>query len=211
MQESNKKNLLPYIYVDKYGILYYIKGANQLNIVRHSVPRMCILALISVQVNYKLYGVPYFGIPYKIEVLYMCTMYGVIEQLCADRGIKPGKLCADLKISRGILSDLKAGRTKKLSAQNLAKVATYLGVTVDYILEKSGYKTLELFTGVGSFDLTSLKKETDKAPTENGERAVSDAELKFALWGDCEDVDDDDLADVRRYAAFVRERKKDRK
>lgn len=172
---------------------------------------MCILALISVQVNYNLYGVPYFGIPYKIEVLYMCTMYGVIEQLCADRGIKPGKLCADLKISRGILSDLKAGRTKKLSAQNLAKVATYLGVTVDYILEKSGYKTLELFTGVGSFDLTSLKKETDKAPTENGERAVSDAELKFALWGNCEDVDDDDLADVRRYAAFVRERKKDRK
>lgn len=51
----------------------------------------------------------------------------------------------------------------------------------------------------------------EKAPTENGERSVSDAELKFALWGDCEDISDDDLADVRRYAAFVRERKKDPK
>ena len=53
--------------------------------------------------------------------------------------------------------------------------------------------------------------KTEKAPADHGERSVSDAELKFALWGDCEDVDDDDLADVRRYAAFVRERKKDRK
>ena len=40
---------------------------------------------------------------------------------------------------------------------------------------------------------------------------MSDEELKFALWGDCTDVSDDDLDDVRRYAAFVRERKKDRK
>ena len=50
-----------------------------------------------------------------------------------------------------------------------------------------------------------------KAPTGIGEREMSDAELKFALWGDCKDVSDDDLADVRRYAAFVRERKKDQK
>lgn len=60
-------------------------------------------------------------------------------------------------------------------------------------------------------DLANIDLENKKAPTESGERNMSDAELKFALWGDCEDVDDDDLADVRRYAAFVRERKKDKK
>lgn len=47
-----------------------------------------------------------------------------------------------------------------------------------------------------------------KAPTENGERQISNDELKFALWGDCDDIDEDDLADVLKYAAFVRERKK---
>lgn len=31
--------------------------------------------------------------------------------------------------------------------------------------------------------------------------------LEFALWGDCEFIDDEDLADVGRFAAFVRERK----
>lgn len=50
-----------------------------------------------------------------------------------------------------------------------------------------------------------------KAPTKTGERSVSDDELKFALWGDCQDIDEADLEDVRRYAAFVRERKKAKK
>ena len=119
----------------------------------------------------------------------MCKMYGIIEQLCTERGIKPGRLCSDLGISRGTLGDLKAGRTRSLSSENVSKIANYFGVSTDYL----------------------IGKENKKAPTETGERSVSDAELKFALWGDCEDVDDDDLADVRRYAAFVRERKKDRK
>ena len=67
----------------------------------------------------------------------------------------------------------------------------------------------EIDTIVNANRVDSVK--TEKAPTETGERSVSDAELKFALWGNSEDMDDDDLADVRRYAAFVRERKKDRK
>ena len=65
--------------------------------------------------------------------------------------------------------------------------------------------------GVDGLNFEEEDVQKEKAPTAEGERSVSDAELKFALWGDCEDVDDDDLADVRRYAAFVRERKKDKK
>lgn len=58
----------------------------------------------------------------------MCKMYGIIEELCRERGIKPGKMCADLGISRGVMGDLKAGRTKKLSAENIEKVSRYFGV-----------------------------------------------------------------------------------
>lgn len=64
----------------------------------------------------------------------MCNMYEIVEQLCEKRGIKPGKMCADLGISRGIMGDLKAGRTKKLSAENLAKVSGYFGVPTDLLL-----------------------------------------------------------------------------
>ena len=117
----------------------------------------------------------------------MCKMYTIIEELCAQRGIKPGKLCSELGISRGTLGDLKSGRTEQLSAKNLEKVAGYFQVSTDCLLGNP---------------------ETKQAPTEVGERRISDEDLKFALWGDCADISDDDLDDVRLYAALVRERKK---
>ena len=38
-------------------------------------------------------------------------------------------------------------------------------------------------------------------------RQITDQELKFALWGDSDTIDDADLAAVRQYAAFIKERK----
>lgn len=117
-------------------------------------------------------------------------------------------------------------------ARNIRYLRKKQGWGQDALAEKLGYKSYttiqkwesgvsepplkivhalaDLFN-VDITDLTNSDLEYNIAPTTSGERSVSDAELKFALWGDCADVDDDDLADVRRYAAFVRERKKDKK
>ena len=38
-------------------------------------------------------------------------------------------------------------------------------------------------------------------------RQITDQELKFALWGETDIIDDADLAAVRQYAAFIKERK----
>lgn len=61
-------------------------------------------------------------------------MYDRIFALCNQRGITPGKLCAELGISRGIISDLKAGRKKDLAATTAYKIAKYFGVSVGYLL-----------------------------------------------------------------------------
>lgn len=55
-------------------------------------------------------------------------------------------------------------------------------------------------------DYYSIREERPLSPA--GERHVSDDDIMFALWGDTSEVDKDDLEDVKRYAAFVRERKK---
>lgn len=117
-------------------------------------------------------------------------------------------------------------------AQNIRYLRKNQGWGQDGLAEKLGYKSyttiqkwesgvsepplkvvheLAAIFHVDINDLTNGDLENQKAPAGDGKRSVSDDELKFALWGDCEEVDDDDLADVRRYAAFVRERKKDRK
>lgn len=118
----------------------------------------------------------------------MCKMYGIIEMLCTEKGIKPGRLCSDLGISRGTLGDLKAGRTKKLSSENVSKIANYFGVSTDYL----------------------LGEEIKKAPT-NGERSVSDDEIKFALFGGDGEITDEMYDEVKRFAAYVKQREASKK
>lgn len=64
----------------------------------------------------------------------MTILYNRISLLCTQRGITGYKLCADIGISRGILSDLKKGRKKDLSATTAYKIAKYFGVSVGYLL-----------------------------------------------------------------------------
>ena len=61
-------------------------------------------------------------------------LFDRISALCSQFNITGGKLCADIGISRGILSDLKAGRKKDLTATTAYKIAKYFGVTVGYLL-----------------------------------------------------------------------------
>ena len=110
-----------------------------------------------------------------------------VRDICKQRGIAISQLEKDCGFSNGYLNPKKM---TKLPYDRAQTIAEYLGISAEVIL-----------TG----------EETEKAPAGDGKRSVSDDELKFALWGDCQDVSDDDLADVLRYAAFVRERKKDQK
>ena len=50
----------------------------------------------------------------------MYNLYETIAALCEQRGIKPGRMCNELGISRGAITDLKAGRKQSLSAETLS-------------------------------------------------------------------------------------------
>lgn len=64
----------------------------------------------------------------------MGTLYENISALCEERGIKGGKMCTDIGMSKGILTDLKMGRQTGISAANAQKIASYFGVSVGYLL-----------------------------------------------------------------------------
>ena len=64
----------------------------------------------------------------------MGTLYENIVTLCESRGIKGGKMCTDIGMSKGILTDLKMGRQTGVSAITAQKIASYFGVTVGYLL-----------------------------------------------------------------------------
>ena len=64
----------------------------------------------------------------------MGTLYENIITLCEEKGIKGGKMCTDIGMSKGILTDLKMGRQMGISAANAQKIASYFGVSVGYLL-----------------------------------------------------------------------------
>ena len=67
-------------------------------------------------------------------------MYENIIALCDEKGIKGGKMCTDIGMSKGILTDLKMGRQTGISAANAQKIASYFGVSVGYLLGEEDKK-----------------------------------------------------------------------
>lgn len=64
----------------------------------------------------------------------MGTLYESIKALCDSAGIKPGKMCVDIGISKSTVTDLKSGRRDSVSLETAQKIADYFGVSVDRVL-----------------------------------------------------------------------------
>lgn len=64
----------------------------------------------------------------------MGTLYENIDELCSGKRISINKMCTDLGMRNSVISDLKTGRKKGLNAETLNKIASYFGVSVDYLL-----------------------------------------------------------------------------
>ena len=64
----------------------------------------------------------------------MSELYNRIAMLCKQQGISIGKMCNQLGISRGNLTELKMERIKTLKTDNLTKIAVFFNVSVDYLL-----------------------------------------------------------------------------
>lgn len=90
----------------------------------------------------------------------MNDLYNRIIELCNEKGIKGGKLCTDIGISKGILTDLKMGRSKGLSVTTVQKIASYFGVTVGYLLCEEEL-TFEISYLQAANKLTELIQDTE--------------------------------------------------
>lgn len=112
----------------------------------------------------------------------MDNLYEVIVQLCQDRGIRPGYLCDALGLSRGLMTDLKMGRKKGVSAQTAQKIASYFGVSVGYL----------------------LGQEESEPPA--AEKDILD-EVDVAFYGDFKELDEEQKEAVRDMVRLMRERR----
>jgi len=58
------------------------------------------------------------------------------EALCREKGVKPGRACQEMGVSRSLAAKWKATGTEKPSADVLEKMAVYFEMTIEEILGK---------------------------------------------------------------------------
>lgn len=110
----------------------------------------------------------------------MSDLYNRIYDLCQERNISVGKMCNELGISRGNLTELKMDRIKTLKADNLTKISGFFGVSIDYL----------------------LGTETKKAPTQEGEHEIENPDIRMIARAG-QKMTPDQAKNLRKYAEFM--------
>ena len=116
----------------------------------------------------------------------MANLYESILRLCERDGIRPGRLCDELGISRGLMTDLKMGRKKGVSAETAQKIASFFGVSVGVLLG------IEDSAAQGSHPPIHLEQ------------------VDVAFYGAYKELSDEDKETVRDMVRIMRERRADK-
>lgn len=124
----------------------------------------------------------------------MAELYDRIASLCSEKGIKPGRMCNDLGISRGNIGDLKAGRIKTLSIKTVTAIADYFSVSTDYLLGNVSDPFFRLDNEKTLRDINSYEDEPSLDQQLSG--------IDFALSGEIHDLTDAEKQDILDYIRF---------
>ena len=109
----------------------------------------------------------------------MANLYESILSLCERDGIRPGRLCDELGISRGLMTDLKMGRKKSVSAETAQKIASFFGVSVGVLLGQ---------------------EDADTAPIDLNQ-------VDIAFYGEYKELTEEDKETVRDMVRLMRQRR----
>lgn len=85
----------------------------------------------------------------------MGNLYKNIATLCEGKGITGAKMCTDIGISKGLITDLKMGRRTGITAVTAQKIASYFGVSVAVLLGEEDIKKKQTTT---NGDLSSKRE-----------------------------------------------------
>lgn len=116
----------------------------------------------------------------------MNRLYEIISGLRKSHGITDAELARRVGIRQGLLSDLKKNEDQVLKFENLKKIADYFNVPLDY------------FSDLGEPNPNDIPPEP----------SISESQFLFALYGEVpEEIDAEDIKDIKKYAEMVRLRK----
>ena len=111
-----------------------------------------------------------------------------IKSLRKSMGLTQTELGEKVGVKKNAVSKWECGRVEDIPTSTIKALATLFNVPPSYLID-----------------------EGKAAPTDPGERPVSDDDIKFALFGGDGEITDAMYEEVRNFAAFVKQREADKK
>lgn len=108
--------------------------------------------------------------------------YKVFTELCQKAGLSIYKVCTDVGLNRSAVAKWKAGAIP--NGTTAARLADYFGVSVGYLLGRE-----------------------EAMPA----RPVTEDDIKFALFGGEGEITDEMYDEVKRFAAYIKQREQEKK
>ena len=132
-------------------------------------------------------------------------------KLCKAIGETPNSIAKIIGASSGSVTAWKKGTEPRYST--VVKIADYLDTTVDYLLGRTNDSENSDRFGLEdpADDAANHSWSSKKAPTNAGERKVSDDDIKFALFGGDGEITDEMFDEVKRFAEMVKLREDTKK
>ena len=112
------------------------------------------------------------------------VFFNRFKSLCDEKGISVYRACTDIGLNRSAVAKWKSGG--KPNGTTASRLADYFGVTTDYLLEQTEHR-------------------------EAVRPAVSDEDIKFALFGGSGEITDAMYEEVKQFAAFLKQREAGKK
>lgn len=122
------------------------------------------------------------------------TLIELIQQYRTEHDMSQRQFATECGLSNGYISMLERGTNPKTGQPITPTLVAFKKLAAGMHMSVN-----ELFSKIDDMPVV-----IEPTPTTDP-RTISDAELKFALFGDTEKISDKDLDDVRRFAAFIKE------
>lgn len=110
--------------------------------------------------------------------------YDRFVQICADRGVSPSRAATEAGLSKSTVTKWKNTPDAEPTGAALKKLSDYFGISISEL----------------------LGEETEKAPTENGERDILD-EVDIGFYQGFKELDEAEKEVLRDMVRVMRERR----
>ncbi|WP_419169815.1 helix-turn-helix domain-containing protein [Negativibacillus massiliensis] len=112
--------------------------------------------------------------------------YDRFEQLCISKGVRPGRACIEMGLSRSLAAKWKNSKTKEPSADVLKKMSEYFGISIDEILGDNPFN-------LSQTKAPALTKKDERDIARRLEETLHLLESSDALMFDGEPLDEESM------------------